>query len=374
MAIPPDLTIIVPTFNERENIAPLIDKLSNALAGIHWSVLFVDDNSPDGTADTVNEIADRDPRVSCLKRIGRRGLSSACIEGMEQSTAPYLAVMDADLQHNETILPKMLEELQREGTELVVASRYTDGGGMRDWSMHRRVISRAATWLSKAFIPNGTTDPMSGFFMLRRTLFDEVAPRLSGQGFKILLDIFLSARCPVSFTEVPFTFRPRQAGESKLDVQVVWELVEMLAEKSIGRIIPVRFILFAAVGGVGVGVHLSILGIAYELMGATFQVAQASAIFIAMTSNFFLNNIITFRAEKLHGTAIIRGLLAFYAACTLGAVVNYAVADWTFELTEKWVVAGTVGAIAGAVWNYATTSVFTWRVNRKARSTPNIDT
>ncbi len=367
MASSPILTIIVPTFNERENIALLVEKLSDTLDGIDWSVLFVDDNSPDGTADVVDEISRTNPRVSCLKRIGRRGLSSACIEGMEQSEAPFLAVMDADLQHDEAILPAMLKTLEAAEIELVVASRYADGGDMSNWSARRRFISKAATWLSKAFIPSGPSDPMSGFFMLRRTLFENTGPKLSGQGFKILLDLFLSAGRPITFVEVPYTFRSRQAGESKLDVHVMWELVEMLAEKSIGRIIPVRFILFAGVGGIGVGVHLFVLGVGIELAELSFQASQAAAILVAMTSNFFLNNMITFRAQKLRGVAIIRGLIAFYIACSIGAIVNYAVADWAFDLTGKWIIAGTIGAVAGAVWNYATTSVFTWRVNRNTR-------
>ncbi len=373
VAASPELTIIVPTFNERDNVAPLVEKLSAALEDIAWRVLFVDDNSPDGTAAAVEEIARSDVRVACLKRIGRRGLSSACIEGMQETDSPFVAVMDADLQHDETILPAMLTALKNDGNELVVGSRYTDGGGLSDWSRHRQFISKAATWLSKAFIPSGPSDPMSGFFMLRRELFEEVGPKLSGQGFKILLDFFLSAERKIRFAEVPFTFRSRMAGESKLDVKVMWELVEMLAEKSVGRLVPVRFILFTGVGAVGVLVHLAVLGAAHELIGLSFQVSQAMAIFVAMTSNFFLNNVITFRADKLHGMAIVRGLLTFYAACSIGAVVNYAVADWTFSTTGGWAIAGSVGAIAGAVWNYATTSVFTWRTGKRAQSIPRRD-
>lgn len=360
----PDLTIIVPTYNERDNVAVLVDRLAAALDGHDWSVLFVDDNSPDGTSEAVDAIAKHNPRVACLKRIGRRGLSSAVIEGMQQAAAPYLAVMDADLQHDETVLPQMLDALKQGGTELVAASRYMAGGGMQDWPKVRRMISRTATGLTNLVLKNTPrlTDPMSGFFMIRREVFEEVGPKLSGTGFKILLDFFLSANRSLVFQEVPFTFRPRHMGESKLDVRVSLELIEMLAERTVGRIVPVKFILFTAVGAIGVGVHLGVLGIAIEGFALAFNIAQILAIWVAMTSNFFLNNIVTFRDTPLvGGAALLKGLLSFYVACSLGAVVNFAVATFMFETLALWAVAGFTGAVAGAVWNYATTSAFTWK-------------
>ena len=356
----PELTIIIPTFNEHDNIRPLVERLERVLEDINWSALFVDDNSPDQTADVVEDVGRRKPRVTCLLRIGRRGLSSACIEGMETSAAPFLAVMDADLQHDETILPEMLDALKQEGTEIVVASRYCEGGDMSNWSHRRRVASKTATLLANMLLAHGPSDPMSGFFMLRRELFEETGRSLSGRGFKILLDFFLSAGRPLVFREVPFSFRSRHAGESKLNARVTWDLIELLAEKTIGRFIPTRFLFFTGVGAFGILVHLAVLGLANQGLGFRFDVSQLMAILVAMTSNFYMNNVITYRDKPLKGKKILRGLLSFYIACGFGGFINFAVAVFVSETWGPWALAGFVGAVAGAVWNFSTTSIVTW--------------
>lgn len=360
MTHPPELTIIIPTYNERENIRPLVERLERVLEGINWSALFVDDNSPDQTADVVGEVGRYQPRVKCLLRIGRRGLSSACIEGLQAAEAPYLAVMDADLQHDETILPRMLDALKQNGIELVVASRYSEGGDMSEWSRWRRFVSKTATYLAKMLFAHGSSDPMSGFFMLRRDLFEEVGRKLSGRGFKILLDFFLSADRPLAFQEVPYSFRLRHAGESKLDVRVTWDLIELLAEKTIGRVIPTRFLFFTGVGAFGILVHLAVLGLANQGLGFRFDVSQLMAILVAMTSNFYMNNVITYRDKSLKGKKILRGLLSFYIACGFGGFINFAVAVFVSETWGPWALAGFAGAVAGAVWNFSTTSIVTW--------------
>ena len=207
-----------------------------ALADISWEVLFVDDDSPDGTATLIQEIGDRDPRVGCLLRVGRRGLSSACIDGMSAAESPYLAVMDGDLQHDEAILPEMLAALKAGNKEIAIGSRYMEGAGTGEWGFGRVLVSRMATLLSRFLVPKGVTDPMSGFFMIRRETFMRIVPGLSGKGFKILLDIFASAEKPLDFAEIPFIFRPRHAGESKLDGNVGWAYLQLLMEKSLGKI------------------------------------------------------------------------------------------------------------------------------------------
>jgi dolichol-phosphate mannosyltransferase len=355
-----ELTVIVPTYNERDNINELVDKLDAALEGISWEVLFVDDNSPDGTADLVRQIGIQDPRVRCLLRINRRGLSSACIEGMSMAESPYLAVMDADLQHDEAILSEMLEAVKSGSGDVAVGSRYTDGGGTGDWGLVRRLESRFATWICSFLVPGKLTDPMSGFFVIRRETFMALVHRLSGRGFKILLDIFASAENKLDFVEIPYTFRLRHAGESKLTTRVAWEFLELILEKTVGRFIDIRFALFTAVGATGVLVHLSVLGIANQALSMPFAGAQALAIITAMTSNFALNNLITYRDRPLVGKGLLYGLLTFYAACSLGAVVNYAVAVLLSDQGANWALAGFAGAAAGAVWNFATTAVFTW--------------
>jgi dolichol-phosphate mannosyltransferase len=356
----PLLSVIVPTFNERQNVRPLIDELSRVLAGIQWEAIFVDDDSPDGTASEARQVASESRRVRCIQRIGRRGLSSACIEGMLASSAPYLAVMDGDLQHDPAILPEMLFRLEHSDTELVVGSRYVDGGGVGNWHAFRRLISAFATRVGRAVVPDGLHDPMSGFFALRRALLDEVVRDLSGLGFKILLDVVASARHRVAFEEVPFVFRARAAGTSKLDTLVAWEYAMLLADKLFGRYVPVRFLAFAAIGGLGVFVHLAVLTFAYRMAGIDFAGAQAIAVGVSMVFNYSINNVLTYRDRRRRGLNWLTGLASFVVACSVGAAANVGVAAYLFSRHAEWVLAGVAGVVVGAVWNYAVTSVYTW--------------
>jgi dolichol-phosphate mannosyltransferase len=354
-----ELSVVVPSFNERDNIDPLVERLSRVLDGVAWEVIYVDDDSPDGTAAAVKALARRDRRVRCLHRIGRRGLSSAVIEGIQASSAPYVAVIDADLQHDEALLPLMLAAIKAEGLDIVVGSRYVAGGGVGEWDRSRVAISGLATRLSRLVVSAPLTDPMSGFFLMTRDAFDRAVRRLSGQGFKILLDLFASTPTPYRFKELPYVFRSRLHGESKLDTLVAWEYFMLLLDKLIGHVVPTRFVLFAAVGISGVAVHLVTLRL--MLMAAAFPVAQATATLVAMTSNFALNNLLTYRDKRLRGARFFTGLLSFYAVCAMGAVANVGIASVAFERHYSWWFAGLAGAMIGVVWNYAVSSVFTWR-------------
>ncbi len=359
MAAAVELSVIVPSFNERQNIEPMIERLGNCLAGIAWEVIYVDDDSPDGTAEAVKTLARRDPRVRCVHRIGRRGLSTAVIEGVQASSAPYIAVIDADLQHDETLLPRMLETVKAEHLDIVVGSRYAAGGGVGAWDKSRVAMSGFATRLSRLVVSAPLSDPMSGFFLMTRDAFDRAVRRLSGQGFKIMLDLFASSPAPYRFKELPFTFRPRLHGESKLDALVVWEYLMLLLDKLVGHIVPTRFVLFGAVGATGVVVHLAILRL--MLTATSFPIAQATATIAAATSNFALNNVLTYADKRLRGIHFFTGLLSFYAVCAVGAVANVGIASAAFAHQYSWWVAGLAGIAVGVVWNYAVSSVFTWR-------------
>jgi dolichol-phosphate mannosyltransferase len=362
---PVELTIVVPTFNERGNIAPLIEKLERVLAGIAWEAIFVDDDSPDETSAAVRAVAQRKPNIRCLQRIGRRGLSTACIEGILASAAPFVAVMDADLQHDEALLPAMLATLKAEKLDIVVGSRYVAGGGLGGLDRSRALISDFAGRLSRLVVKAELRDPMSGFFMMTRPAFEGALRQLSGQGFKILLDIFASAPQRLAFKELPYQFRSRLHGESKLDTLVAWEYVLLLLDKLVGHVVPVRFALFAVIGGSGLVVQLAALGIAYRMLDLDFDLAQTLATLTAMTSNFFLNNWFTYRDRRLRGWRLVRGLISFYVVCSVGLVGNVGIAHYAFHADQAWWVAGAVGAVVGAVWNYAASSVFTWRTKTK---------
>lgn len=355
-----ELTVVVPTYNERGNVEALFARLDAALTGIAWEVVFVDDDSPDETAAAVRRLAQSDRRIRVLQRIGRRGLSSAVVEGMLASSAPYLAVIDGDLQHDERLLPKMLAAIKAESLDVVVGSRHLAGGGTGGWDRRRVAISDLATRLARLVVSADLSDPMSGFFMLSRPAFERAVRHLSGQGgFKILLDLFASTPVPFRFKELPYVFAERRHGESKLDGFVVWEHLMLLAEKVTGGHVPGRFLSFAAVGGLGVAVHFSTLFAVLHL--AAFPIAQASAAAVAMTSNFILNNLLTYRDRRLKGRRFLTGLLSFYAVCGLGAVANVGIASAAFAHHYTWWASGLAGVVVGVVWNYAVSSVFTWR-------------
>lgn len=354
---------MVPTYQEADNVEELVRRVELALDGIDWELIFVDDDSPDGTAERARVLARRDRRVRVLQRVGRRGLASAAIEGMLATSAPFLAVMDGDLQHDEGLLPKMLAAAKTEDLDIVVGSRYTPGGEVGDWSSGRQSMSRLATRLGRLLIRADLKDPMSGFFLVRAVVIQENVRRLSGVGFKILLDIFSAAERPLRFRELPFGFRQRRAGSSKLDHAVVWEYLLMLIQKLLGPLIPIRFIAFSLIGGLGVLVHLAVLWPVLRLGGdQAFLAGQTAAALVAMTSNFVLNNLITYRDMRLRGRQLLWGWLSFVAACSVGALANVGIANYLFQGGHSgWLVSALAGILVGAVWNYAVTAVYTWR-------------
>jgi len=359
----------VPTFKERGNVVPLLAALDQCLQGIAHEVIFVDDDSPDGTAALVREIAGTNPRVRVLQRVGRRGLASACLEGMMATPAPYVAVMDGDLQHDEGILPAMLEKIRSEKLDLVVATRNAEGGGMGEFSKHRVWLSNMGRRLSQSVSHTNLSDPMSGFFMLDRRFLDEVVHSASGVGFKILLDLVASSRRPVRFGEVPYTFRKRIHGTSKLDILVGLEYLQLLLDKAVGDLIPPRFIIFSMVGAAGLVLSLGLLYLLLSFGNVQFLTAQAITTFVAMTANFLLNNNMTYRDRRLRGRRMWIGLMTFYAACFVGAVVNLRVAQFIKDAGSSSYFAAACGLSVGAVWNYAVTSIITWRQVRELQVT-----
>lgn len=356
-----ELAVIVPTYNEAANIPALVERLDRHLRGLRWELVVVDDDSPDGTAELVRRLGREDARVRCIQRLGRRGLASACIEGMLATTAPFLAVMDGDLQHDESVLPRMHELLIADELDLVIGSRYLQGGSLAGLPERRAELSRLATRLSRPLVPANLTDPMSGFFMLRRDLLEANMHRLSGLGFKLLLDLFASSRRPLKFRELPYTFRERAAGESKLDSNVLWDYGMLLLDKLIGGLVPARFVSFLLVGGIGVFVHMAVLTLLFRGLEQAFVVSQATATLVAMTANFVLNNLVTYRDVRLVGWGWLRGWLTFTMACSVGAIANVGIANFLFVQQTVWALAALAGILVGAVWNYVLTLVFTWR-------------
>jgi len=354
----PELSVVVPAYRERDNVLPLLEGLERALAGRDWEAIFVVDDAADRTEEVVRERAQRDPRVRVLHRIGRRGLASACIEGMMASSAPYLAVIDADLQHDESLIPELLARLREGDADIAVASRYLEGASTGELAAARVRLSRLASALSRV-LTRDLTDPMSGFFIVRRAFLERVVRRLYGRGFKILLDLIAAARGEARITELPYRMRSRLHGESKLGARVIAEFLMLILYHLFGRLLPARFFLFAAVGVTGLAVHLAVLWLAFAATGA-FLPSQIAATGVAMTSNFFLNNAFTYGDQRLRGRRLWRGLATFYLACGLGAFINVAVAEWLFLKSAAYWAAGMAGALIAALWNFFTTASFTW--------------
>ena len=361
MAAAPELSVIVPCYNERDNVAPMVARLDAALRGIAWEVVFVDDDSPDGTAAEARRVGATDLRVRCLRRVGRRGLASAVIEGALSAGGSVVGVIDGDLQHDETRLPVMLQALRAGTADVVVGSRRVAGGDDTGLSGGlRHAMSDLGGWLAQRVLPQRLGDPMSGFFMVKRDLFERIAPRLTGQGFKILVDLLLSAPETLRVAEIPYKFQPRHAGESKLDVLVLAQFGGLLLDKLCHGLLPLRFVAFALVGLFGLGVHLSVLVLARDA-GLAFTVAQALATVVAMVVNFQLNNSLTYRAVRLRGARLWRGLALFLVVCGLGAVANIGIAQMLYQEHSGWNWAGAAGAVVGLVWNYAISATLVWR-------------
>jgi dolichol-phosphate mannosyltransferase len=357
-----ELAVIIPTLNECGNVAPMIERLDQVLAGVAWEAIFVDDDSTDGTRGAIQAIGRRDPRVRALHRIGRRGLASACIEGALASSAPYIAVIDADLQHDERLLPEMLRALKSEPLDIVIGSRYVAGGGMGSMSAGRVRISGIATRLGRRILRAEITDPMSGFFMIRRDAFDRAVRNLSGIGFKILMDLFASSPAPLRFHELAYEFRTRSYGASKLDTLVAWEYVMLVGDKLVGHVIPVRFLSFMLVGGSGMVINFAVLWLLNRMLAVEFALSLAISTVLAMVSNYVLNNLLTYRDLRLKGWAFLRGFLSFFLVCAAGAVANVGAGKLLYdEGIAWWIAGGIVGPLVSAVWNYAVSGVFTWR-------------
>ncbi|HSY35374.1 MAG TPA: glycosyltransferase family 2 protein [Acidobacteriaceae bacterium] len=357
---------MIPTLNERENIGLLLEKLRNTLHDIRYEVIVVDDDSPDGTAAVVKRLSHTQHNLHVLHRIGRRGLSSACIEGMLATSAPYIAVMDADLQHDETVLPEMVRKISSEDLDLVVGSRNIGGGSMGDFSDWRVRLSRLGRRLSGVERHAHLTDPMSGFFIVRRSFFERIAHRLTAIGFKILLDIVLSSDGQVRVGEVPYHFRLRQHGQSKLDLIVGLEYLELILDKLIGSYVSVRFVLFSLVGTIGAVIHLMLLGLLLIDERFTFIESQAFATGIVMVLNYVLNNSFTYRDRRRRGVAFWFGMLTFCIACSLGGIANVLISAEAFRQGMPWPLAGITGLLFSAVWNYGVTSMITWRRARRS--------
>ena len=359
----PSLSIVIPTFNEKENISRILEKLNKTLKGVKHEIIFVDDNSPDGTSKEIRSFAKNSTKIHLIHRIGRRGLSGAIIEGVFSSNYELVAVMDCDLQHDDTKLLDMIDLFSRTASlDVVIGSRFTETGEISDkaFSKIRELGSKITTLLIKKILNIKSTDPLSGYFMVKKQTFLRHADSLQTQGFKILADFLATSGKEIEVKEIGYKFKNRMAGESKMSFLTALELIGLVVSQVLRGRVSIRFILFCMVGLSGIIVQLFITGFAMLLINQ-FPTSQTLGIIAAMTSNYFLNNYITFQERRLKSLDLIRGLFSFYLICSLGAFANIAVATYVFGFSSNWLISSFIGALFGAVWNFTLTSIFTWK-------------
>jgi dolichol-phosphate mannosyltransferase len=362
----PTLSVVVPTYQESTNIPVLFERIKVALKSAPWELIVVDDDSPDGTSNVAFALAAEDRRVRCLRRVNRSGLAGAVIEGWMSSSADFVAVIDGDLQHDESILRAMYDALANGSGNLAIGTRLRDANSDGGLSPARQALSDLGAWFFRRIAGAAITDPMSGFFMMRREIVSRLAPRLSPDGFKILVDIILSAGGDLTIIEIPYVFRKRLAGESKLTPLVGIDFLGLVVHHATGGVLPIRFVLFATIGAVGLVVHIAALSAALHwIRMSTFDSGQLIATLLAMASNFILNNEITYRTHRYRGASLIGGFAAFALGCSVGVLANIDVASWMYKANQTWWAAGLAGALLSVVWNYAVSTSLVWRPGRR---------
>jgi dolichol-phosphate mannosyltransferase len=359
-----ELSIIVPTFNEFGNVIPLYKEIKKALKTVKHEIIFVDDDSKDGTIDEINELIKQYDNVRLIHRIDKRGLSSACIDGFIASNSKYVSVIDADLQHEPALLSKMLQKIRSDKLDLIIASRFLKDSVISGLSNTREKFSSIGNVISTMITGVKLSDPLSGYFMIKKNIVSPLIPKLSGMGFKILLDIVSTSRfsrIKLNYLELPTHFRERNKGESKLDLLTILEFVTLILDKILGKYIPIRLVLFVIVGFSGLLLHMLVLAIMLKILNLDFVFSQIVATSLAMISNFFVNNIFTYRDRRLHGMAMLKGLISFSIACSIGGAINVASSTFIFDRGVYWPIAAIIGCVFGFLCNYIITALTTWK-------------
>ena len=365
--LPPIVSIVVPTLNERDNVEVLFARLSERLGSLPWEMIVVDDDSLDGTWAWARAQARSDVRLRCLRRVNRRGLAGACVEGMLSSSAPVVVVMDGDLQHDETILPSMVKIIVDGEADLVVGTRHEQLAPEQAFGRARAWLSAAGTLMARAVTTQVVSDPMSGYFAIRQNLCEALAPRLGTEGFKILLDILSKAPAGLRVMEVGYGFGRRLSGTSKLDARVLVDYLGLLIHALSRERVPPRFGAFLLVGSSGLVVHACVLqGLHGAWPQAGFYGVDLLATYGAMGTNFLLNNLLTFRDQRFRGWRMILGMGRFAAVCSIGVIAGLSVSTWILD-PARWWLAGLSGALVSAVWNFGASSALVWN-GRTARA------
>jgi len=355
----PEVSVIVPTYNERENLPLLVRRLGKSLKGVKYELIIVDDNSPDGTGKLADELAKKSTNIKALHRRGKKGLASAVVYGLEHARAPTICVMDADLQHPPEKIPELLAEIHG-GADIAIASRYVRRGGVKRLGKLRRFISRGAEFLSRLTVPQvqGLTDPLSGFFVFRREVVG--GAKLNPVGFKILLEILVKGTWK-KVAEVPYVFGKRVHGKSSLGFREHFNYLRHLLRLMRAGGEASRFLKFCLVGASGVVVNLGLLWILTEVAGLFYLVSAAFSIEASILSNFALNELWTFRDRVRSTKGILKRAVKFNLICVGGLVIYLAILGAMTELLGLYyMISALFGIAAATLWNYAMNAMWTW--------------
>jgi dolichol-phosphate mannosyltransferase len=350
------LSLIVPTYNEKENILPLVERVHHSVAGIDYELIIVDDGSPDGTAEEVKRLSSTYP----LRLIERkeRGLASAVVRGFAEAQGEALGVIDADLQHPPELIPELLAEIDK-GAEIAIASRYVEGGGVENWAASRKIISKGATLIAHLSLPSlrRVKDPLSGFFLVRKKIVEGII--LKPRGYKILLEVLARSKAK-KVVEVPYTFTKREQGESKISLREEIDYLRQVATLAASEDLWRKAIKFALVGISGVGVNYGVLIPLVEYVGLSQYISYIPSIEASIITNFIFNDYWTF-SDRREGSWL-RRLGKFNLTMAAGAVINYGVYSLLLSVIDiNYLIAAALGIIAGFVWNFALSFIWTWR-------------
>jgi len=352
----PLLTIVIPTYNERENLPVLLERLEKSLRGIPFEAIVVDDNSPDGTWRLAEELArERYPWLRVVRRVNERGLGSAIIRGLREARGRYVAVIDADLQHPPELLPTMLKTALETGADVVIASRYVRGGGVEGWSRYRLLVSKAAGLVARLLLPEvrRIRDPMSGYWLVRRDIIEGV--ELEPRSWKILLEILVKAR-PRKVVEVPYVFRERLRGESKLRLRHMVEYLLHVLHLSNYRVLK-----FAGVGATGTIVNLAVLKALVEGLHVPLYIAYLASFEASLTWNYTLHDRITFKGRRPRGFANAVRYWARYHKAALGGLATYYTLSMLLSAAGVYyLLAALIGIVAGFAVNYLVSEHHVW--------------
>ena len=358
-----NISILIPTYNEALNIKILIDRISHCLKKIDWEIIFVDDNSPDKTSEKIEYFTKTQSNIKVVNRLNERGLAGAVITGLKYCKFQNIIVMDADLQHDPIYIPKLIKRIEKDDATIVIASRYFQSSTIEDFHFMRKIVSKLTIKIFNMFSYKKLTDPMSGFFIIKKDFFINLSKQLSKDGYKILADIILNGPKTITVSEISLGFKKRNAGQSKMNLRVLWDFLLIIAYCVLKNYVPRKYLSYIFVGCLGLLTHLIFLYVFYKLLLINFLLSHILATFIAILINFTLNNVLTFYSKNLIGFRWLIGLVNYNIFCSYGLFISYSITKVLSDLNCYWFLAGIIGTFTASIWNFSISKFLVWKDN-----------